>query len=869
MEESDLISLFSEPMWSQLDARLRDAVARDPANRPLVDVIRSPLVTLLELWKDALPTLKGDPLAAERLCVTLQAASAAASLVPIALASLAQSKNGEVHRPGILRLRLLAVLVLAAVRAHREPQLSRFAIRVIAGLALQCGPAEPLARLEPFGTSPHAYDNLLRLSVPPSVAVGHASHVYRLSQESDPVERGRWKCILEVIENIEHIADLANGVPAGSPPQLGIAGPAGGSATAEVGSVAAAAPPPNIADPETTSSSSGSSWSISHADGIVAVERTAGGVIEIRGGFDWWAPPKPFPEDRVAVVAFTVDHRTVFGRVADGSIRQRLVVDFGGAGVDALSAEDVLWVGFVAKDRAERANALRARIRALLEGVKAVSCTATEKGFDAAAILPDYDVAAWPILEPPPRTPTNQLPQPETGIAQSPERTAAGVEDSARVPVVVLPIATLGDDEATAPSPEELGKYLQAIGRRLGSECEVVTLPWVEDAGAVISSVPTGEDDPRVGGLLEVLSRAAARTLGRENALWVALLPGTADVGVASTADAARGIGVATRQGLARCIAEMLDEREGDAAVPTAMSDAGRLDVASYRPKAMLTRYQPRRVRAKASRLRVIGRLSGTALEVLEPPREEERGAGPGAPEETGVVAVALDRAGAELARTPIRGQRATLPATFAALIPISPEVDLVELRRGPRVLSRIERPLDKPAAAEVQLEASPEGHLTTTWTIPRSPRPISLTVEISNRDEGDDWVPFTTLHPCAERELLPLWRTSGVRRIRLIVCDGWTAIAGAPANLPSGVTFGPVVIRRVNERTLWADVPEGAADVKWFTQVRHAKDKQDKRRLDLTTKQDGEVRLSTLIGEERVLNDSIELGARDVYRRA
>jgi hypothetical protein len=276
-------------------------------------------------------------------------------------------------------------------------------------------------------------------------------------------------------------------------------------------------------------------------------------------------------------------------------------------------------------------------------------------------------------------------------------------------------------------------------------------------------------------------------------------------------------------------------------------------------------RSQGRRVRAKASRLRVIGRLAGTALEVLEPPREEERGAGWGAPAETGVIAVALDRAGAELARTPIRAQRTTLPATFAALIPISPEVDLVELRRGPLVLARIARALDEPTAAEVvRLEASAEGRVTASWTMPSSARPVSLTVEISDRGDGDDWVPFTTLHTCAEQALLPLWRTAGARRIRLVACDGWAAIAGSPANLPSGVTFGPVVIRRVNERTLWADVPAGAARVKWFTLI---DSKRAGRRLDLTTRQDGEVRLSMSGDDQR--SDSIELGARDVYRRA
>jgi hypothetical protein len=527
----------------------------------------------------------------------------------------------------------------------------------------------------------------------------------------------------------------------------------------------------------------------------------------------------------------------------------------------------VLWVGFVAKDRAERANALRAGARELLERVKAVSCTAAEKDFDSAAILPDYDIAAWPILEPPPRTATNQLPQPTAEVAEPSDPIGEDATDGAVVPVVVLPIATIRDDDELAPpSPEELAKYLQGLGRRLGFEFQVVTLPWVEDAGAVISSVPTSEDDPRVSGLLEVLSRAAARTPGRENALWIAMLPGTADLGVASTADAARGIGVATRQGLARCIAEMLDERVADAPPPLTMLDAGRLDVASYRPRATLARAPLRRVRPKASRLRVIGRLSSTALEVLEPPREEERGSGRGAPMETGVIAVALDRAGTELARTPIRTQRTSLPATFAALIPISPEVDLVELRRGPLVLARVERGLDKPTAAQVEgLEANAEGLVTAIWKIPRSARPLSLTVEISDRREGDDWVPFATLHACAERQILPLWRTAHARRIRLVACDGWTATAGTAANLPPEVAFGPVVIRRVNERTLWADVPRGA-DVKWFKQTLPLKAGP---RLELTPKQDGEVLLSATLAEGSLPDDSIDLGARDVYRRA
>jgi hypothetical protein len=853
MEESDLINLLSEPTWSQLDARLRDAVARNPSNALLVEVIRSPLTTLRQLWKDAIPTLQGDPLAAERLRVTLQAASDAAALVPVAAAVLAQNKNGEVeHQPGLLRLRLLAVLVVAAALAQRQPQQSLFSMMVIAGLALQCGPAELLARLEPYGASADAYDNLLRLRVPPIVAAGVASRVYLRSHARDPLERARWKCIFEMTSAFmprahEGVADQPSGTPSqplADQPSVG-------------GTQPGAAVPPAESSPafESSSSSTGSIWSIAHADEILRVERNDDGLVEIFGSFVWWMPPEPFPEDRVAVVGYTTDSRTVFGKVDETvSDAKRLVVEFG--------VDDVLWVGFVERSRAERANVIREQIRKLLDGVQRIPCTAGEKFFQSADILPNYDVGAWPIAEAPPRVAGNQLPPPSTPTTPPREPPTIGGD---RVPVVVLPVATVLPGDPPPPSHDELGGYLQAIGRRLGSGFEVVTLPWVEDAGAVISSVPAGDDDPRIGGLLEVLARSAARTKGRENALWIAVVPGDADVGVASTADAARGIGVATRVGLARCISAMLDQGAEVAPPPTTFN-AGRIPVTSYRSLVVMAPPPQRRVRPPAARLRVIGRLAGTALELLEPPREEIRGAGHGAPEDTGVTAVALDRAGAELARSPIRAHRTTLPAFFAALIPVSPEVDIVELRRGPLVLARIERASDEPTATQVELEAAQDGRVTASWTLPSASRPVTLTVELSARSAGDDWVPFTTLHGCSEEDLLPLWRSAGAIRIRLVACDGWAAVPGEPAFIPEGAIFGPVVIRRVNERTLWAEVPSFAEDIDWFTMVRH---RESGRRLDIATTGGGEVRLSAMLRQEFTLSDSIELGERDAYRRA
>jgi hypothetical protein len=544
------------------------------------------------------------------------------------------------------------------------------------------------------------------------------------------------------------------------------------------------------------------------------------------------------------VVARSADHRNLIGNVVTASAPpQQLVVDFNGA--------DVLWVGFVQRDRIKDANTVRDKVRKILAQLETSPCTAGEPTFPTAGLLPDYSADAWPIAEAPPRVAGNQLPPSVAALAPS-EPTTADATGRERIPIVALQVATIRPHEPAPapedlskyqpPSQEELAKYLQAIGHRVGAAFEVVTLPWVEDAGAVISSAPAGDDDPRVGGLLEMLARTSARTLGRENALWIAVLAGDDDVGVASTADAARGIGVASRAGLARCITAMLDDR-----------DADKTTKARSRPRAS----------AKAKRLRLIGRLAGNALELLEPPREELRSAGRGAPEDSGVVAVALDRAGAELSRTKIRGHRSTLPSTFAALIPISPEVDVVELRRGHLVLTRVERATDEPTPARLTLGTS-DGRATATWTMPTTARPISLTVEISDRSEGDDWVPFTTVHGCAEQGTLPLWRSSGAQRVRLVACDGWAAIPSEPEKIPEGVLFGPLVIRRVNERTLWAELPSSTrGKVDWFTLVRHTR---DGRRLDLTTTTGGEVRLKV---DQLSLVDTIDLEHRDVYRRA
>jgi hypothetical protein len=830
----ELIDILARPTWDHLDARLRDAAARNPNSAPLVEVIRAPVRTLELLWRDAVPALRGDPLAAERLAVTLQAASDAAALVAVAVAALEQNKTVPIEpRPGLVRLRALAILIASTVRAQ-PPAQALYAKLVIGGLALQCGPAELLARLEPYGASPETYDNLIRLSVPPIVAAGVASRVYLRGHARDPAELARWRCIFELLD---------------FPGQQGPPGDPSSDPDDP-----APDPVPLIRLSATAPPSTGSLGGIAHADGITAVRVASDGKVELAGAFpqvDVETEP-PLDEAEHAIVGVTAAQTVELG----------FDIEAEPALIRARFRSEVAWVGFVERDRIERANAIRAAIRSMLAGIDKLPCVAREPGATAGELLPNYDSDAWPIPEAPPRTATNQVP------ASSP---TAGDDDGDvrppdRIAVVALRVATV--DGPPPPSREEVGRLIQAIGYRFGVALDVVTLPWVEDAAAVLSSPPEGEDDPRVPGLLEALARTAARTPGREAALWIAVVPGKSPLAVASDADAATGIGIATASGLPCCISRLLEPAAPPAPQPAVAAPsylaAGRLRV----PAACGVDRPGRapRTRTPVSRLRMIGRLVGNSVELLEPPREEVRAAGPGSPEDTGIIAVALDRRGGELTRAAIRGHRTTGPSTFAALIAISPEVEAVELRRAHAVLVRVER-APEPTAAELTLDAA-TGRVTATWTMPSAVRPVALTVEISaTGDNGgaDDWVPLAELHTCADQAQLPLWRLDRAARARLVACDGWNAIAGEPVDLPQGTEFGPCAIRRVNERTLWAELPGGTV-AEWSTPVDHT---EEGRRLDLTAAAHGEVRLDAANSDGPFLTDVLDLEHRDVYRRA
>ena len=399
--------LLTQPTWDHLDARLRDAVARDPNNARLVEAIRAPVVTLQLLWRDAIPTLTGDPIAAERLRVTLRVAAPAAALVPVAAAALAKHGNTEASQAGLVHLRKLLVIALACYRIQ-SPAQAAFSREVIKGLAFQCGPAEMLARLEPHGASADAYDHLLRLTVPAMVAAGIGSRLFLRGQALDPIERARWHCIFELLPSLlEKPSELLDARPA------------------ERMAVKAAV--------------SQTPWTIAHADGIDGVHRI-GDRLRIEGSFPWL--DGAFPADRLAVVGVSAAQTAELGtdvKVEDG-------------GLSVSFATDVLWVGFVDRERVDAVNKLRLALREALGAEAQIDCTAGEPELDGEALLPALDPEAWPIAEVPPRTSANQVPPGRAEVEQ--------------ITVVALCVATVEGQQAVLRA--EVVKRLNAIGQGLG-----------------------------------------------------------------------------------------------------------------------------------------------------------------------------------------------------------------------------------------------------------------------------------------------------------------------------------------------------------------------------------------------------------------
>jgi hypothetical protein len=328
---------------------------------------------------------------------------------------------------------------------------------------------------------------------------------------------------------------------------------------------------------------------------------------------------------------------------------------------------------------------------------------------------------------------------------------------------------------------------LDRVAAAAGMIVQTVDLPWLDDALAVLVGRPSSSDDPRVEVLLEHLARRALLTPGHEGALWLLLLPSAtspllkraATIAPPSMllrhapAAAARAVAVADEAGLSALLAAVF-------AAPPAKTN--------------------RSVAAPTARLRILGVVHAGHVEI-DSVREEQRGAGPGAPLKTKITAVALGRTGSELASHRVKVMRQTRPTLLALLLPVSSEVVAIELRDQGRTLARLERPAHAPILSEVSVDA--RNVLSWNYRHQDGGRPE---VSVALRDREITTTVFVA-DECAPAEILPLWRFRLPAQLVVSASDGWNAVE-QPVDPPQE-TAGPALIRRLSDGRFWADVPE------------------------------------------------------------
>ena len=336
--------------------------------------------------------------------------------------------------------------------------------------------------------------------------------------------------------------------------------------------------------------------------------------------------------------------------------------------------------------------------------------------------------------------------------------------------VLVRPtVVEAGDPPRIDSVPaDELATTLADIEVELDLAITARDLPHRSDALAVLAKQPTGPADPVLGPLLDGLARAAAESPGAEDSLWLAVVPGPGKWAAISPAEAAQAIGAAPLAGLA-------------AAIRTAFP------------------HDPPALAPARPRLRILGLARGDAdIDITDVRRETApRRAGPGAPHDTGFVAICRDDAGNTLAVHPLRAHRPG--GSFVALFEATPDLRSVVVQgpRGPGV--EIFQPESRP-----EFTATLDG-FRAAWTYRHGD---GLTPQILvEAGRGGLFTPVGTLDACFNDAELPRHSLTAGDDLRLVASDGWNA---ASVDLPPVGETTPVALRRVHDRLFWADLPPG-----------------------------------------------------------
>ncbi|MFT3696818.1 MAG: hypothetical protein QM831_26995 [Kofleriaceae bacterium] len=885
--------------WQALLRRLDAAIERDPRLAEARDVVLRPIELLRVMAADAPGALADDVLRADRLRAMLFAAWPYVSIAVEArevvtskthgdagklLAALAKDSTWpepQAYEPGVIDHAGLLVLALAAARVA-DPPFGPMFVASIQGIALAASAAEVLGRLDP--RQPDALEVVLQtLYLIESVRTLTRSETLR-PFALDPVERGRWKCLDELLtgELFSTAATLYGG------------------------------------------------WDGATSDEIVAVQpRTA-------------APGKTV-QIVVATKAALTGGQVVFAS-ADGPLlpvpAKRVSGDDPAVTVTVPATAVPGWIGFSRPDRIDASNAARDGMRKLLGVVLAKPCVDGLGRIDPELALPHFGTLATPRRRGNNRfeggtptvdyfevTPARVRPSAPITVrwectgatsvelrvgddvvaaaappAGSLDLTAptddgevtitlvpAGGTASTRTVVVATPIrilalavvpatlvigqplavvatldaispnarawfsidgtrveGTLDGARATAKVPAKLvrdGMTITAVvedglqerdTRTLGPltarspakaaivfvrptivtatddanatyedidqvslvdaaqllakaalaanlDATIDELPWTDDDLAVLAGHPQSDNDPALAQMLEALARRALVTPGRETAVWLALLPDTdakamlravelPGLARSAPANAARLVAIATPRGLPRLLAQLAD---------------------AVKPAPF------------AQRMAIQGELAARSIAITDV-RVDLRGEGPGAPVETKLQAVALDRRGDELARTPIRVLSPNRPAAISALVPISPAVASIELRDDIRTYETIRRIGGSVVLSDISAHG---GELTWHWDHTGNARPaVSLTL-----GPPELATPVLALDPCFAQTDLPLGRYA-TGPIAIYATDGWNS---AEAAVTTHENATPVVVRKFGAGRFFADVP-AESSIEW-----------------------------------------------------
>lgn len=367
--------------------------------------------------------------------------------------------------------------------------------------------------------------------------------------------------------------------------------------------------------------------------------------------------------------------------------------------------------------------------------------------------------------------------------------------------LMVIRPALVGRDLHRVPAAQA-GQAIDDARRALGMEIDAGEPTWIDDEELTLTAPADGPEVTSTVDLLERLHSLAARTVGLEDAIWVALVPKPLqkDFHRVERAEAARAVAVCTPGDLEKLL---------DAEPPPA---------------------EPR-----VTRLRITGTVDGGGSVRLQPLRVEDRAAGLGATVESGLRAVALDAQGRVRASRPVRLLTADRPARLCVLLPVTDDVVDLEIRIddgqpplpspdpfgygaafgaffgggiGGNLLAvrRIHRSEGEPVLDEVQIGGD---RLDFRYSHTRSAR-ASFTIEAGG---ARGWAPVLRLAPCAETGDLPLSRLALGEddRLRVAATDGWNTDLAPDRGLPIPA-FPPfrVAARHAGDLRFWADVDEG-----------------------------------------------------------